>query len=213
MIEEKKKILGPIEWFALLAGLGILGYITLNQAGYKLVERSVEVEFIDPAKTNQLKAPGKKQSKTEKKVDRMLADMAATFKRNATGDSEDLRKETIQQKWGLSEHEAGFYNKLRQSVGENDKLKTATDWFQLLHASRRTYDQLQNLVETLSPEQHNGANPEDILNNESSQKDFYAQLKDWYNISLSDLEAFAARGENSIEDWATYLTLQSFRQN
>lgn len=57
MSEERKKILGPIEWLALLAGLGLLVYISFNQGGCNVVEKTEEVEFIDPQDSHELTPP------------------------------------------------------------------------------------------------------------------------------------------------------------
>ena len=59
-MEEKKRILGPIEWLAILIGLALLTYITLDQGGCKIVEKTEDVEFIDPHDSNQLAPPPRK---------------------------------------------------------------------------------------------------------------------------------------------------------
>lgn len=209
-MSEPKKILGPIEWGALLLGLGLLAYLTLQKAGYKMVERSEETTFIDPSTSNPLSpSTQKRPSNSEKEVKKMLAEMAATFNNPKGNATVGNAQSSLQKRWNLDGSEARFYYKIKEEKGLKDQFQSAADWFQFLNTSRKTYLRVKNLFAELSPNQQSDTDARAILGNEAAASDFYQKMEDWYDLSAEEIQAFSQEGNNSLEDWAAYLVQRS----
>ncbi len=208
--EERSKILGPFEWTILLLGLGLIAYLTLQKAGFKMVERSEETTFIDPANSHQISPRSKKTSKSEIQVNKMLAEIAATFHENHSKESAVSASEDLQQRWNLSESEARFYDKIQKNTGLQDQFQSTKDWFRFLNASRKTYRELENIFSELSPQQKPETNATAILQNEAAASDFYQKLEDRYDLPNQEAHSFFQQGKNNLEDWAAFLIQRSY---
>ncbi len=214
MTEEKKekrsKIIGPFEWITLLLGIGLIGYLTLHKAGYKMVERSAETTFIDPSNSHQLSPAPRKTSKSEVQVNKMLAEMAATFNENQPSQNSSTASNSMQQKWNLSESEASFYDKIQKNSTWQDKFQSTSDWFKFLNTSRKTYLELENLFSELSPNQKAETSAKAILENEAAASDFYQKMEDRYDLPNQEAYSFFQQGKNNLEDWAAFLVQRSY---
>lgn len=208
-IEGKKKILGPIEWFGLLLGLALLGYIVLGKNGCKVYERSEETKFIDPARSHQLTPADRSKSATDKEVDQMLEEIAMAFGDPGNPDFRSLDQIATQHKGQMSSEEIGFYDKIRKEYQVDEKVRSTADWLKLLRASRNTYLKVKDLFEELSPEQNGQAIPEKVLENEAASADFYQRIQQNYGLSREDIDDFAQKGKQSLEDWAVFLSRQA----
>ncbi len=204
-MSEGKRLLGPMEWLALLFGMGILLYLLFQKGGVTMFERSEQVEFIDPRDSHQPEPPKRGPSSSQAEVDRLLRQLATDFKNGEedTGSASELGRQ-----WGLSAEEVRFYRRIRDSYQLDDQLESANDWLQLLRGARQTYYRVQGLVDELSPQQQRGSTPDQILENEAAAQDFYARLAEWYDLSVNEIEAFARHGNHGLEDWALFLARQ-----
>ncbi|MEL6636867.1 MAG: hypothetical protein AAFW73_23530 [Bacteroidota bacterium] len=201
-MSDTKRLLGPLEWLILVVGLGILLYLLFQKQGFQFFERSERVEFIDPRDVHQARPPQRGPTEAQVEVDRLLRQLATDFQ-NGTDDPSSPAE--LGRQWGLSAEEIRFYRRIRDSYRPDASLDSANDWLRALRGARRTYLQLQNLLDELSPRQERGSTPDQILENEVAARDFYDRLADWYDLSVEEIEDFARRGGRELEDWALFL--------
>ena len=201
-MEKKKKIFGPIEIFAFLATVGILGYIALKGGGGSILERTETVEITDnPNFVGGEKKAKKSRNEDEESVEMILGQIADQY---SSGKSTQSTPKQLE-KAGMSKDELEYLEEVKQKkkVEESDD---SIDWFSVLRTSHKTYSNVKSAFEKA------GINVESVegnvaskLANEVAARSFYNKLEEMFDIPSEDARAFAEKGEKAVSDWARFV--------
>ncbi len=206
---KRKKLLGPLEWLMLLAGIGIIGYITFQKGGGNVMERSETIRILDKPNAPRQKARRYRDADREESVERLLQELADDFS------SEDdnrpiLRKQSMKSK--LSKDEEKYYKKVRDRATLTDKIESTKDWYRLLRASHQTYTKVREIVGEVSRQPEDRVNANDVksdMKSQVAQNDFYQKLGETFRIDPQDIEAFGRTGRRALSDWADFVEQNS----
>jgi|GEM_PF-1529342 len=200
-MEKKKKIVGPLEWFSLLAGLLIFGYILVRYGGCHPIERTESTELINnPGGGSWGENRRAYKSGSKKSVDQVLEQIATQFSGGKNPDYKAIRQK------GITEDEINFYDQLKNEYG--GKIGQAKNWFQVLKTARKTYQSVSEVFSTTTGQPAETLRPIDlqaILDHPEKSAKLFSQFARRFNKSSGEIEAFARRSPDQLSDWAMWL--------
>jgi len=205
MEEAKRKLLGPIEIIALIAGLGIIAYFGYTNGG--VVSRSENVIVHKKPREVQGQPSPFKEESADESVEAMLRELADHFSDTSQRSKKSSKsKETVTKK--ISKDEAKYYNKVRQKESLSERVKSTADWIRVLRTSQQTYSKVRSILSETSQKAPNSVDSDNVSQNlktDSSQEAFFRNLSDSFGISEKDIKAFSNSGKNALSDWAEYI--------
>jgi len=136
-MEKQKKIIGPLEWFSLIMGLLIFGYVLVRYGGCHPVVRTESTELINNPGDSWGESRRSYKSGTKESVDQVLEKIATQFSGGKNPDYKAMRQE------GISEDEMNFYDQLKNEYG--NKVSQAKNWYQVLKTARNTYQSVSDV--------------------------------------------------------------------
>lgn len=199
-MEQPKKIVGPLEWFSLIAGLLIFGYILVKYGGCHPMKRTETTELVnnpgsDWGESRQTYKTGSKES-----VDQVLEQIARQFSDGKNPDYRALRKE------GISEDEMNFYDQLKDEY--SGKIGRAKNWYKVLKTAQSTYQSVSDVFADATGQPAETLRSSDlqaILENPEKSAKLFNQFARRFNKSSGEIEDFARRAPERLSDWAMWL--------
>ncbi len=199
-MEKQKKIIGRLEWFSLLAGLLIFGYI-LMRYGCSPVERTETTELINnPDGGSWGENRRTYKSGSRESVDQVLEQIATQFSGGKHPDYRALQKE------GITEDEMNFYDQLKNEYG--GEINRAKNWYKVLKTARSTYQSVAEVFADASGQPAETLRPIDlrqILDNPEKSAQLFNQFARRFNKSSGEVEDFARQSPGRLSDWAMWL--------
>ena len=201
-MEKERKIIGPLEWFSLIASFLIFAYVMVRHGGCHPVVRSESTELIENPGGGTWGGENRRsyKSSNEESVNKVLAEIADHFSGGKNPDYKAFRKE------GITEDEINFYDQLKKEYGH--KIGKAKNWYQLLKTSRKTYQSVSDVFSKASGQPAGTLRPNDIqeiLDHPERSTKLFKQFANRFNKSSGEIEAFARRSPSQLSDWALWL--------
>jgi len=203
MEEGKRKLLGPAEIIALIAGLGIIVYLGLKSGNSGIVSRTETVKVHEKPRNVQKAPKVFKEEGPDESVETMLTELADHFsdKSQKTKSAKSVEKR-------LPRDEAKFYDNVKKKESLSDKVKSTADWLRLLRNSQKTYSKVKSILGKSAQKPSDKVDPDNVNNNlksKSSEEAFYRNLSESFGISQDDIKSFGKHGKTAISDWAEYI--------
>ncbi len=199
-MEKQKKIVGPLEWFSLIAGLLIFGYILVRYGGCHPMERTETTEIVNNPGHEWGEHRRAYKSGKKKSVDPVLEQIAAQFSGGKNPDYKALRKE------GITEDEMNFYDQLKEEYG--GKIGRAKNWYKVLKTARSTYQSVSDVFADATgqpAETLRSSDLQEILDHPEKSAKLFNQFARRFNKSSGEIEDFARRAPERLSDWAMWL--------
>jgi len=203
--KSSNKILGPFEKIVLIGSLVLLAYLAFQRGGFKVSEKTEDVEIIDNPHSQNWKQKKRKYDTKEESsaVDAVLAELAEQYSKG----------EKVQPKNAdLSNDEAEYLDDMQAKYKLDEQVKNAKDWFAVLKASHSTYNKVKSLFDDANPTSDKPArsgggaeNIEEVLKDKEKASEVYYKLQDYFGISKEDISAFAKSGKKAVSDWAEFV--------
>jgi len=213
---QRRPLLGPLELFMLILGLGIVAYVTLQPGGGRVLERTETVNILDQPNGPREKAR-RYDAANEESVESILQNMAEQFSAESKPGRKDKpsapKTTSKTTKKVLSKDEEKYYEDVRKKNSLTDQIESAKDWYRVLSASRQTYSKVKDIFGEAARLPEDKVNP-DNLNQQlekqgSSSSDFYQKLSESFQIDPEDIEAFGRTGQRALSDWADFVQKES----
>jgi len=196
MTDQKRKLLGPFEWFSLIIALGIIAYIILPKFGIHMVEQTESVEIIEnPGHSRNAKQVGhdnRDLRNSEQEVDYMLRKVAEQFSDG---------KEHVRDINGLSKDETNYLNDVKKKYSYRDEIDSARDWFTVLKKSHDTYSK----VKSIFGDDNRSTNFSSKIKDTEKAESIYDQLSNRFKISKEKAASFAEESKNDLSDWVEFV--------
>lgn len=199
-MEKEKKIIGPLEWFSLIAGLLVFAYILVRHGGCHPIKRSETTEIVNNpghawGETRRAYKADKKNS-----VDPVLEQIAKQFSNGRNPDYRAFRKE------GMTEDEMNFYDQLKNEY--SGKIDRAKNWYKVLRTAKKTYQSVADLFADATgqpAETLRASDLQEILDHPEKSAKLFNQFARHFQKSSGEIEAFARRAPEGLSDWAMWL--------
>ncbi len=202
MEKQEKKIVGPLEWFSLIAGLLIFGYILVKYGGCHPMERTETTELVNNpgAEWGEQRQAYKSGNKKSKSVDPVLEQIAKQFSNGKNPDYRALRQE------GMTDDEANFYDQLKEEY--RGKIGRAKNWYKVLKTAKSTYESVADVFADATGQPAETLRSTDlqaILDNPEKSAKLFNQFARRFNKSSGEIEDFARQAPGRLSDWAIWL--------
>ena len=199
--EVEKKVWGPLEKIVLLLVIGLLGYISLNYEACGIVERTEQIEFIEPPSNKTGDRPKRPRSVPKsKEVDHALQSIATALGQGKNWDNAQSN--------ALSKDEKEYLKTKQQKYQLDDKIKSAKDWFYLLKTSHDTYQQVKGLFDRVASkpnEQESSSSYESIFLDPQQSDYLFQELQSVFDLSPEQARKYAGEGHYELKDWVELL--------
>jgi len=199
-MEKQRKIIGPLEWFSLIAGLLIFGYILVRYGGCHPMQRTESTELINNPGDSWGEQRRSYKSGSKESVDQVLEQIATQFSNGKNMDYRALQQE------GITEDEMEFYDQMKAAYGH--KIGRAKNWYQVLKTARTTYQSVAEVFASTSGQPAETLRPADLqqlLENPEKSAALFNQFSRRFNKSSAEVEDFARRTPGRLSDWAMWL--------
>ena len=197
--KQEKKIIGPLEWFSLIAGLLIFGYVLLRH-GCNPMERTESTEIVSNPGAEWGEQRQTYKSGTKESVDKVLEQIATQFSNGKNPDYKVLRQE------GMTDDEMNFYDQLKKEYG--GKIGRAKNWYKVLKTARSTYKSVADVFADATgqpAETLRSSDLQELLDHPEKSAKLFNQLARRFNKSSGEVEDFARRAPEKVSDWAMWL--------
>ncbi len=203
MENKKKKLFGPIELFAFIATVGVLGFLAFKGGGGSIMERTEHVEITDNPRT--VGGPKKKREyypTDDESVEMILQQIADQYGNGSTSSWKTQKK---LKEAGMTEDEVEFLEEVKEQKKTENPSKSV-DWFAVLRSSHKTYSKVKSVFEKAGIDvEKAGGDVTSKLANEVAARTFYSKMEEMFDISKEDSKAFAKKGEQALSDWARFV--------
>ena len=200
-MEKERKIIGPLEWFSLIAGFLIFGYAMVRHGGCHPVMRTESTELIEnPGGGSWEETRQAYKTGNEESVNQVLAEIANQFSGGKNPAYKSFPKE------GISEDEIIFYHQLEKLYSH--KIEKAKNWYQLLKTARSSYQSVSEVFSKVTGQPAATLRPSDfrqILDHPEKSAKLFNQFANRFNKSSLEIEAFASRSPSQLSDCAIWL--------
>ena len=216
---SNKPLLGGFEKIIVIGLVIFFGYTLFQKGGFTILEKTEDTTILDGKasvkryeelerrerkivnESSKPSRPSKSKSSSKSKSDSesILSQLARTFSK---GKNESTKK---MKDMGLSEDEIKYYKDVKEEVNLTEKVQDAKDWFYILKTSASTYGKVKSMMNEITDGKVDEENVDAMLENSSSSDDFYKSLKETFNISENEAEAFARMGKRKVSDWAKFI--------
>ena len=201
-MEKERKIIGPLEWFSLIASFLIFGYVMVRHGGCHPVVRTESTELIENPGGGTWGGESRRSYKSgnEESVNKVLAEIADHFSGGKNPDYKAFHKE------GITEDEINFYDQIKTEY--SDKIGKAKNWYKLLKTARNTYKSVSDVFSNATGQPASTLRPSDfqeILDHPERSAKLFKQFANRFNKSSLEIEAFASRSPSHLSDLAIWL--------
>jgi hypothetical protein len=199
-MEKERKIIGPLEWFSLITGFLIFGYVMVRHGGCHPVVRTESTTLIENPGGSWGETRNAYNAKNEESVDQVLKQIAIHF-----SDGKNPNYKAFGKK-GISKDEINFYDQLKKEY--DHKIDQTKNWYRLLKTARNTYQSVSDVFSKASGQSARTLQPNDfqqLLDNPEKSTKLFNQFARRFNKSSGEIEAFARRSPSQLSDWALWL--------
>lgn len=184
MEENKRKpLLGSFEFFLLILGIGVIGYVFLKKNGFSFIEKTETVIVVDHPKdySNQRKPVSYEKEEN-------MTDLEDVLKELTTGSSSSGK---------ASKSDIDFYRKAKENYQANSELQSV-GWMKYLSSSYSVYNKVRSMVSNDDRSQMEilAGDFKQMIDNPEMTSKLVEGLQSLYNISSTDTKSFLSSEEN-----------------